>query len=192
MKAYNAESETNTLTPLNAAAECEQKMEEVKAQLASKPDQILESLASEKELSLLQVVLCLPKPNRTLASGSHFITVLEEIAGWGEVNLIIHTADLILEFKGQLPPGKFGFGYYNLRGNGPIGGHLRPERCQRIAFVRRPFMGLDSASVQFFNPEGECMLKIFIGRDEDRQLRSDQLELFESLKNSLSENKDHD
>ena len=45
--------------------------------------------------------------------------------------------------------------------------------------------------MQFFNPEGGCMLKIFIGRDENRQLRADQLELFELLKSYLCENEDH-
>jgi putative heme iron utilization protein len=60
-------------------------------------------------------------------------------------------------------------------------GHLRHERCAAIAFVERPFMGKSSAFIAFLNVDGGIMFKVFVGRDEARALRQDQLERFNSL-----------
>jgi putative heme iron utilization protein len=35
--------------------------------------------------------------------------------------------------------------------------------------------------VQFLNAEGEAMFKIYVGRDEDRRLKADQVERFAQL-----------
>ena len=43
-------------------------------------------------------------------------------------------------------------------------------------------MGMDTLSVQFFNANGEAMFKIFVGRDENRRLKADQVERFARLK----------
>jgi putative heme iron utilization protein len=42
-------------------------------------------------------------------------------------------------------------------------------------------MGRSSAAVLFFNPEGHVMFKIFVGRDEKRELRADQMDKFRAL-----------
>ncbi len=46
-------------------------------------------------------------------------------------------------------------------------------------------MGKSSAFVAFVNVDGGIMFKVFIGRDEARQLRSDQLEKFRALAHSF-------
>ncbi|MNW12445.1 ChuX-like family protein [compost metagenome] len=43
----------------------------------------------------------------------------------------------------------------------------------------------DSASVVFFNGDGDAMFKVFVGRDDARQLLPDQVERFEALKARL-------
>ena len=60
-------------------------------------------------------------------------------------------------------------------------GHLRHERCGGIAFVERPFMGKASAFVAFLNVDGGVMFKVFVGRDENRALKADQLDAFRKL-----------
>jgi len=65
-------------------------------------------------------------------------------------------------------------------------GHLRHERCAAIAFVERPFMGKSSAFVAFINVDGGIMFKVFVGRDETRALRQDQLARFRSLADSIA------
>ncbi len=107
---------------------------------------------------------------------------MSDITTWGEVLFIVHTADIVLECAGTLPPGTSSHGYYNIHGDSPIGGHIRADRCARIGFLMRPFMGRESRSVQFFNGAGEAMYKIFVRRDEKREMRADQLAKFEALR----------
>jgi putative heme iron utilization protein len=42
-------------------------------------------------------------------------------------------------------------------------------------------MGRASASILFFNADGAIMFKVFVGRDESRNLKPDQLDAFRSL-----------
>jgi len=91
----------------------------------------------------------------------------------------------VLECEGVLPPGSFGRGYFNLQGDSPIGGHIRAARCREIAFVSRPFMGRLSHSIQFFNFDGDAMFKIFVRRDEARNLIAAQVAAFDALRAAL-------
>jgi putative heme utilization carrier protein HutX len=106
---------------------------------------------------------------------------MQDIAQWGEVTLIVHTDDAIFEFTGAIPAGEIGRGYFNLMQPKGLHGHLRHERCDAIAFVERPFMGKSSAFIAFLNVDGGIMFKVFVGRDEARALRQDQLERFNGL-----------
>ena len=47
--------------------------------------------------------------------------------------------------------------------------------------------GMDTASILFFNQAGSAMFKIFLGRDEHRQLLADQVSAFHALSSSLKE-----
>ena len=116
-----------------------------------------------------------------IGSGEHFAAAMQDIAQWGEVTLIVHTDDAIFEFTGSIPAGEIGRGYFNLMQPKGLHGHLRHERCAGVAFVERPFMGKSSAFVAFVNADGGIMFKVFVGRDETRALRGDQLERFGQL-----------
>ena len=93
----------------------------------------------------------------------------------------MHTPDIVLECSGPLPPGTYGRGYHKVHGESPIG-HIRAENCTAIAFVSRPFMGRPSRSIKFFNGAGEAMFKIFVRRDEKRELIADQVAKFDVLR----------
>ncbi|WP_334146798.1 heme utilization cystosolic carrier protein HutX [Hyphomicrobium sp.] len=153
----------------------------VRKELAENPGGILESTASQHGLSLQDTVECLPAAMWKRISGAHFIDVMQDISQWGSVTIISHTRDAILEFEGPLPTGSMGHGFYNLSGGSALSGHLRADNCKAIVFLRRPFMGKDTASVQFFNADGEAMFKIFVGRDETKRLKADQVEKFSQL-----------
>ncbi|MEQ9995897.1 heme utilization cystosolic carrier protein HutX [Pectobacterium versatile] len=153
--------------------------------LATNSDGTLEEIAGKYNTSLFAVVEALPAAQRTLATGDRFDQVWDTIATWGEVTLISHTADAILEFKSELPTGTHRHGYFNLRGKNGLSGHIRATSCQHIAFIERKFMGMDTASVVFFNASGAAMFKIFLGRDSHRQLLSAQVEAFRALASEL-------
>jgi putative heme utilization carrier protein HutX len=152
------------------------------ARLALNADGILEQIAREYGVSTLEVVRNLLPDHRSVVDGSAFESVMQDVTMWGDILFIVHTPDIVLECAGPLPPGTFGRGYYNVHGESPIGGHIRAENCAAIAFVSRPFMGRPSRSIQFFNTAGEAMFKIFVRRDEKRELIADQVAKFDALR----------
>jgi len=154
--------------------------------LAKNPDGVLERIATEHGVSTKDVVAALPEAHQTFVSGDRFQDVMSDLEHWGEVLLIVHTQDVVLECVGRIPAGTIGHGYFNLHGDSPIGGHIRYEACTSIAFVSRPFMGRPSCSIQFFNGAGEAMFKIFVRRDPERNLLKDQVARFEALRARLA------
>jgi heme iron utilization protein len=76
-------------------------------------------------------------------------------------------------------------GYFNIHGLSPIGGHIKADRCAAIYFIDRLFHGRRSCSVQFINGEGEAMFKVFVPRDQARELLADHLAKFEALRAKL-------
>ena len=157
----------------------------VREMLAAKPDGVIEAVARQAGVSTLTALEQTPEDQRVSVHGSRFEEIWGELSEWGEVLFIVHTADIVLEAEGALPKGSFGHGYYNIHGDSPIGGHIKADRCSKIVMVDRAFHGRRSCSVQFYNGEGEAMFKVFVRRDEARELRADQLARFEALKARL-------
>jgi putative heme iron utilization protein len=56
------------------------------------------------------------------------------------------------------------------------------DRCRSIYFIDRPLFGKRSCSVQFVNEQGGAMFKFFVGRNENRNLKADQVGWFEALR----------
>jgi putative heme utilization carrier protein HutX len=154
----------------------------LQAMIAGKPDGILESFAELHDVPMRVVLNCLPQGQAIFIDGARFQEVWSELTTFGPVVFIIHSADGVFETKSSLPPGSFGRGYFNVHGDGPINGHIKADRCQAVCFVDRPFFGRRSCSVQFVNGDGNIMFKVFIGRDDKRELLPDQVASFEALR----------
>ena len=159
---------------------------DLKAHMAQNPGAVIEDVARERKFTPRAVIEALPPEMVRSGRGDAFAAAMQDIAQWGEVTLIVHTDDAIFEFTGAIPAGEIGRGYFNLMQPKGLHGHLRHERCAAIAFVERPFMGKSSAFVAFINVDGGIMFKVFVGRDEARALRGDQLKRFQSLADSLA------
>lgn len=170
------------MSDMTLAPAGETPLEPLHERLAKNPDGIVERIAREYGVSTLAVIEALPPAHRVLIDGAHFAAVMKELESWGEILFIVHTPDIVLECAGTIPPGTFGRGYYNIHGDSPIGGHIRAEACARIVFLSRPFMGRHSCSIQFFNGDGEAMFKVFVRRDEKRELKADQVAKFEAMR----------
>jgi putative heme utilization carrier protein HutX len=154
----------------------------LKAYMAENPGAVIETVAHERGVTPRVVIEALPSEMVKIGGAADaFVTAMQDIAEWGEVTLIVHTDDGIFETTAPLSSGKLGHGYYNLTDPKGLHGHLRHERCGGIAFVERPFMGKSSAFVAFLNVDGGVMFKVFVGRDETRALKQDQLERFRAL-----------
>ncbi|MBN9582713.1 MAG: heme utilization cystosolic carrier protein HutX [Afipia sp.] len=153
--------------------------------MADNPGGVIEDVVRENSVSAREVIEALPDDMRRFAPGSAFVPAMQDIATWGEVTLIVHTDDGIFEVTEPVGGGEVGRGYYNIMKPKGLHGHLRHERCGSIAFVERPFMGKSSAFVAFLNVDGGVMFKVFVGRDETRALKADQLEKFRALAMAL-------
>jgi putative heme utilization carrier protein HutX len=150
--------------------------------LAANPGAVVETVAKEHGVTTREVLEALPAQMRRFATGDNiFVEAMKDMATWGDVTLIVHTDDGIWEFSGAVPPGELGHGYFNLMGRTGLHGHLRHERCAGLCFLERPFMGKSSASVLFLNVDGGIMHKVFVGRDEKRELKADQMAKIHAL-----------
>jgi putative heme utilization carrier protein HutX len=158
----------------------------LRSYLAENPGAVIEDVAQDRGVSPRAVIEALPSDMVKLREGGSFAEAMQDIAQWGEVTLIVHTADGIFEFTGSIPNGEIGRGYFNLIQPKGLHGHLRHERCAAIAFVERPFMGKLSAFVAFLSVKGDVMFKVFVGRDEAKALRQDQLACFRALAERLN------
>lgn len=154
--------------------------------LKAKPDGVVEAVAQEAGVPPQVVLEALPEASRAFLAPEHFEAAWQAMAGWGDVLFVVHTPDIVLECVGALPEGKSGSGYFNIHGDSPIGGHIRASNCRAIYFVDRLFHGRRSCSVQFYNGSGEAMFKVFVRRDKERNLVSEQLAAFEALRTALT------
>lgn len=157
----------------------------VREKLAAKPDGVIESIARELSVPTRFVLAQLPEAECVVASSSRFDEVWSDVTTWGDILFIVHTPEIVFECVGGLPSGSYGRGYFNFHGESPISGHLKADSCQSIAFVDRLFHGRRSCSIQFFNTEGEAVFKIFVRRDEKRELIAEQVGRFEALRAKL-------
>lgn len=159
--------------------------QDLRDSLARQPGQVLEALAAEYQTSLETVLQSLPAEMWQKTEGTRILDILQTIATWEHpVTTIIHTPDIIAEISGRLPGGRVARGYYNFDKNpdgSGIHGHLRHEHCAAIYRVERPFMGTATAALYFINHSGGCICKIFAGRDQNRELRPEQVAAMRAL-----------
>lgn len=158
------------------------KQDRLQRLLTEKPDGVLETIAREAGVATRTVIEALAPETRLFIVGERFEDVWNRLTQWGDVLFIVHTPSIVLECKGSLPAGSFGHGYYNIHGDSPIGGHIKAADCQAIYAIDRLFHGRRSCSVQFFDQSGEAMFKVFVRRDDKRELIASQLALFEDFK----------
>ena len=110
--------------------------------------------------------------------------IFAQIAQWGTFTTIIEKCGSIFEIKDRFPEGIVGRGYYNLNMKGDQGalhGHLKLDGIAQIAFVSLPFRGKESYNIAFIAHNGETIFKVYLGRDEQRQLFPEQVEKFNAF-----------
>ncbi|MBY6187134.1 heme anaerobic degradation radical SAM methyltransferase ChuW/HutW [Marinobacter hydrocarbonoclasticus] len=148
------------------------------------PMSSLAQIGRQLGLTELATVQSLPTEEATVVDGRHFDRLMAALTDFGPTTTVIEVAGQILEYKGGFPEGRYGHGFYNLQGE-HLRGHLDPKAVCHIAFVRRPFMRLETRSLWLFNADGQCSFKIYLGRDEKRKLLPQQVEKFEALEQEL-------
>ncbi len=161
------------------------RLERAKAALAEKPDGVVEAIAAKAEVTPAEILTLLPHGAAVSAPAEKFNDIWNELRSWGEVLMIVQTPDIVFEVPGHLPEGTEGHGWFNIHGDSPIGGHIKKDNCTTITFIDREFHGRRSLSVWFMNAGGSAMFKLFVRRDENKELLADQLSKFEALRDSF-------
>lgn len=167
-------------------ANSSERIERARAALAEKPDGVVEAIAAKADVTPAEILSILPEGAAVVVPADQFLPIWDDMSSWGDILMIVHTEDIVLEVEGALPSGSEGHGWFNIHGDSPIGGHIRKERCTQIAFVDRGFHGRRSCSVWFMNADGRAMFKVFVRRDAEKALLSDQLARFEALRENLA------
>lgn len=160
---------------------------QVQACLAKNVNLLPSDIADQLSVTEADVVFSLPEDMTVAINGNEAENLLLSISGWGKVTTIVHALGSIFEVKASLPKGKMAHGYYNLFGKpGELDGHLRLDLITRIALVSKPFRGKESYYIGFFIKSGQSMFKIYLGRDQKRQLIPEQIVQFKQLVSKYS------
>ena len=145
------------------------------------------SMSEQLGLNEGAITFALPEEMVTRVAGEHAQVILEQLPEWGSVTTIVHSFGSIFETKANFPKGKQAHGYYNLMGReGELHGHLRLDLMEHIALVSKSFRGLESHYIGFFDAQGNCVFKVYLGRDKKRQLFPNQVEAFTQLKKEFA------
>lgn len=121
-----------------------------------------------------------------VVDGSKFDEIIEDISTWGKILMIKITPSFVIEIKDYMPTGTYGHGYYNFDSkNSSISGHLKVSDIKEIVFVSKKHRGMLSHSVVFNDVNKEHIFKIFVTRDENKELLQEQVKRFENLRDSI-------
>lgn len=158
-------------------------MEALKQQVAQileqEPKLLPAAIAEKLNISEFEAVSALPDEMIALVDGEQAQSILEGLVGFGPVTTIVHSFGSIFEVKAPFPKGKEARGYYNLMGReGEMHGHLKLDNVKNIALVSKPFMGRESHYFGFFCEAGNNIFKVYLGRNEKRELIESQVTTF--------------
>jgi len=166
-------------------------MEALKQQVAQlieqEPKLLPAAIAEQLNVSEFEAVAALPEEMVALVGGEQAQSILESLVGFGPVTTIVHSFGSIFEVKAPFPKGKVARGYYNLMGReGELHGHLKLDNVKNIALVSKPFMGRESHYFGFFCEAGNNIFKIYLGRNDKRELIEEQVTTFKQWQQEFS------
>lgn len=141
--------------------------------IAEEPSTMPMNLAKECGISEAAAVSALPEEMRFFVDAEHFDDIWQAMRAWEKITFISPAPCAIIEFKGKLPRGVHGHGFFNLmEKDHPLGGHLRINELGGICFLEKLFFGLKSMSVQFYDRQGAQMFSIYVGREKKQLIDS--------------------
>lgn len=163
-------------------------MSSLKQQIAQliteNPNLITLEIATKLEVPEGEVLVNLPDEFVKLFPAERAEEIFQAISQWGTFTTIIEKEGSIFEVKDRFPTGMIGRGYYNLNmkdEEGALHGHIKMDTLGKIAFVSIPFRGKESYNIAFIAHNGETIFKVYLGRDEQRNLFPHQVENFKAF-----------
>lgn len=158
--------------------------QQIASLLAENPNMITLEIATQLNVPEGEVLINLPNEFVRVFPAERAEEIFKTISEWGVFTTIIEKAGSIFEIKDRFPSGIVGRGYYNLNMKGDEGalhGHIKLDTIAHIAFVSIPFRGKESYNIAFIATTGETIFKVYLGRDEQRNLFPHQVEYFKTF-----------
>ena len=156
----------------------------IKDLLTINPELTTLEIAKELKISEYEVLQNIDKNIAKAVDSKHFDEIIEDISTWGKILMIKITPSFVIEINDNMPLGTYGHGYYNFDSKeSSISGHLKVSNIDKIIFLSKKHRGMISHSVVFYDVKGEHIFKVFVRRDENRELLVSQVEKFVALKN---------
>lgn len=158
--------------------------QQVATMLAQNPNMITLEMAAQLQRPEGEILCALPSEFVRLFPAQRAEEILQAISQWGTFTTIIEKEGSIFEIKDRFPSGMIARGYYNLNmkdEEGALHGHLKLDSIGQIAFVSLPFRGKESYNIAFIAKNGQTIFKVYLGRDDKRQLFPEQVEKFKSF-----------
>lgn len=158
--------------------------QQIASLLAENPNMITLEIATQLNVPEGEVLINLPDEFVRAFPAERAEEIFKTISEWGVFTTIIEKAGSIFEIKDRFPSGIVGRGYYNLNMKGDEGalhGHIKLDTIAHIAFVSIPFRGKESYNIAFIATTGETIFKVYLGRDEQRNLFPHQVEYFKTF-----------
>ena len=122
----------------------------------------------------------------TVLSGDQAFDLMRELSTWGRLRTIIIHGGSVFEFDGAFPRGEMGSGYYNLQSaQQGFEGHINLDKVDHIAFQDALHRGRQAYAFIFKDANGDNIFKVFIGRDENGDLLTHQVERFKQIRSNL-------
>lgn len=162
------------------------KIKKIHSIIRDNPSKMTSSIAEELQIPEGDVVKYLPDNMSIFVEPDKFEEIWETMTTWEKVTSIVTNSGIIAEMSGKLSRGKKSHGYFNLFDkDAPLNGHIKSDSISSIYLVSKPFMKLESHSIQFFDQTGEKILSIYLGRNSKREIIPNVLESYQVLRNSF-------
>jgi heme iron utilization protein len=138
----------------------------VRKAVVAAPDAMLNELARQIGIPEGAVVAALPHDMCAVAPREIFESVWTAMTGWEKVTFVASAPGALVEVKGRLPQGRFSHGFFNIgEDDNSLGGHLAVSQLKAVCFVSKPFMGMESHAVRFYNHQAQLMFAVYVGRN---------------------------
>ncbi len=158
-------------------------IQEIHAQINRDESTMPATIADDLGITERDVVRHLPNSMSVEVSGTEFECIWKAMTEWEKVTALVSNSGIIAEIKGKLSKGTSARGYFNLfDSDAPLNGHIKADVIESIFFVSKPFMKIESHSVQFYTKEGDKAFGIYLGRNDKRQIIESVLNGYQDLR----------
>lgn len=164
----------------------------IRSHVAARPEASIRSVAETFRMTEGEILSALEGHLSVLLNGVDPAWLVEEMADWGRVRMVVRNGLAVSELIGTMEGARFGKGWLTLE-NDHFHLHFKAEQVMRIYLLRRmvPPPGRSSFSVHWLDGNGEAGLKCFLlDPDENSDGRKRFDRLFVERKPLLSEAED--